>query len=142
MTTPSRPVPGAIDRWISRRAWLRVLDAFLAWGAVLMAIVAAVGSAPIRVAALLSIIIVLVGAAYPKMRGIWRPVSASVGLALSRNLKPGDRAWYVRPGRADLVLVTARRGVRVTIVPPEPGVDEVVSVRRTRVLLMPTGRDS
>ena len=31
MTTPMRPVPHSVARWISRRRWLRWADALLAW---------------------------------------------------------------------------------------------------------------
>ena len=68
-------------------------------------------------------------------------MSAWVGLAVSRRLRPGDRAWYVRSQRADLVLVTACHGIRVVIVTPDVDADEGLSVRRTRVLLLPADRD-
>jgi len=60
-----------------------------------------------------------------------------VGLAVSRGLRAGDRAWYVRSGEADLVLVTARHGARVVIARPDLADGEDLNVRRTRVLLLP-----
>jgi len=39
--------------------------------------------------------------------------------------------------RADAVLVTARRGLRVSIASPGMGEAETMSVRRTRVFLVP-----
>jgi hypothetical protein len=67
----------------------------------------------------------------------WRPVSGWVGVAVSRSLRAGQRAWYVRDGRADAVLVTGRRGLRVSIAAPSVGEAETLSVRRTRVFLIP-----
>jgi len=43
----------------------------------------------------------------------------------------------VRPGLAERVLVTARHGTRVVIVPLNDEGAEGLSVRRTRVLLVP-----
>ncbi|PYM22352.1 MAG: hypothetical protein DMD80_28530, partial [Candidatus Rokuibacteriota bacterium] len=59
------------------------------------------------------------------------------GVLVSRTVRPGDRAWFVRDGRADSVLVTARRGLRVSIAVPGMGAAETISVRRTRVFLVP-----
>ena len=49
-------------------------------------------------------------------------------------LVPGDRAWYVRPEAPEVVIVTARRGLRLTVAVPGRGAAGL-SVRRTRVLL-------
>ena len=51
-------------------------------------------------------------------------------------LVPGDRAWYVRPEAPEVVIVTARRGLRLTVAVPGRGAAEGLSVRRTRVLLL------
>ncbi len=64
-------------------------------------------------------------------------MSGWVGVAVSRSVRPGQRVWFVRDGRADAVLVTARRGLRVSIAAPQLGEAETLSVRRTRVLLIP-----
>ena len=46
-------------------------------------------------------------------------------------------ATYVRPGRAERVLITARRRTRIVIVRLNDEGAEGLSVRRTRVLLVP-----
>ena len=51
-------------------------------------------------------------------------------------LAAGDRAWYVRPDGPELVIVTARRGLRLTVAVPGRGAAEGLSVRRTRVLVL------
>jgi hypothetical protein len=51
-------------------------------------------------------------------------------------LAPGDRAWYVRPDGPELVIVTARRRLRLTVAVPGRGAAEGLSVRRTRVLVL------
>jgi len=135
MTTPIRPVPKEIDRWISRAVWLRWIDAVVAWMGLWGALVS--GVAPARPAAVLSVALVGFGFMVRPVRALWRPVSGCVGLAASRGLQPGDRAWYVRSRRADVVLVTARHGARLVIAMPDLDADEVLSVRRTRVLLLP-----
>jgi hypothetical protein len=135
MTTPMRPVPARIARWLTRRRWLRWCDALVA-GA-LLAGGTALGLGPERVeaAAVTALVLVGLGAALPPLRARWRPVSAWVGLRISRALRPGDRAWYLGPREASLVVVTARRGIRVVIV--RPGLQETgLSVRRTRVFLL------
>jgi hypothetical protein len=68
------------------------------------------------------------------------PVRPLPGAIVSRSLRPGDRAWYVRAGEATLVLVTARRGLRVIITRPDLDAEEGIAVRRTRVLLVPERR--
>jgi hypothetical protein len=75
--------------------------------------------------------------ALPRLRRAWRPVSAPTTVLLSRDLRPGDRAWFVRGRTADLVLVTARHGLRVVVARPDQDAAEGLSVRRTRVLLLP-----
>ena len=77
------------------------------------------------------------GLAIRPIRVRWRPFTGAVGLAVSRGLRPGARAWYVRARDADVVLVTARRGLRLVIARPDLVSGEGMSVRRTRVLLLP-----
>jgi hypothetical protein len=137
MTTPIRPLPEEIDRWISRARWLRRIDAIVAWIGAWGGLVTAMGPARARQAAVLSLALLALGFLVQPLRILWRPVSALVGLLVSRRLRPGDRAWYVRSRRADLVLVTACHGTRVVIATSDLDVDEVLSVRRTRVLLLP-----
>jgi len=97
--------------------------------------VGCLGSA--RAALILAAALVGLGAVIRPVRVRWRPVTGSVGIAVSRGLRPGARAWYVREREADLVLVTARHGLRLVIAKPDLGRDEGMSVRRTRVILLP-----
>lgn len=140
VTSPIRPLPEEVARWIALAAWLRRADAAVAWllAWVLLTSLLGIASGAAAVAALVA---VALGVLIRALRVVWRPVSGGVGVALSQPLQAGDRAWYVRAGRADAVLVTARRGARMQIALPgldEP--DEVLSVRRTRVLLLPAHR--
>ncbi|HSE04794.1 MAG TPA: hypothetical protein VLK35_11630 [Methylomirabilota bacterium] len=136
MGTPIRPLPARIARWSASARALRWLDAAvawaLAWGWGLVVLPdAGVGLPAAGAAALVG----LLGAVGP-IRARWRPVSGAVGLWMSRMLAPGDRAWYVRPEGPELVIVTARRGLRLTVAVPGRGAVEGLSVRRTRVLLL------
>jgi hypothetical protein len=137
MTTPIRPVPDSVASWIRRMWWLRAADAAVAfvvlWGGLGVAAAPAFASH----AAILSLALLCLGALIRPIRVSWRPISGWVGLAVSRGLRPGDRAWYVRAGEADLVLVTARHGARMVIARPDLGQDEGLDVRRTRVILLP-----
>jgi hypothetical protein len=137
MTTPIKPLPVEIHRWIARARWLRGADAVAAWLGLWAVSAAALGPASARLAAALSLALLCLGLILRPIRILWRPISAGVGLAVSRGLHAGNRAWYVRSSRADLVLVTARHGTRLVIAPPDLDADEVLSVRRTRVLLLP-----
>ena len=137
MATPTAPVPTAIERWISRSKYLRWLDALTAWivlFAVVVDLLPETGGGPL---ALLALALLGVGIWLPPVRLHWRPVSGWVGLAASRSLRPGQRAWFVRDGRADAVLITARRGIRISIAAPSLIEAETLSVRRTRVFLIP-----
>ena len=117
--------------------WLRRLDAVFAWLCLLGALAPGLGEAG---AAALAFALLWLGLAMRPLRAWWRPISGATGLALSRRLRPGDRAWYVRAGEADLVVVTARAGARVVIARPDLSEAEGLSVRRTRVLLLPADR--
>jgi hypothetical protein len=138
MTTPMRPVPDPVLRWIDRRRWLRWADGLLAWA--LLWLVVAVMLTPRRVetAAVVSLVVVVgAGAMLQPLRVRWRPISGWVGLRLSRGLRPGERAWYVSAREASLVVVTACHGMRAVIAGADLGQDEGISVRRTRVFLLP-----
>ena len=137
MTTPMKPVPEIVARWMSRVRWLRWLDAFVAWAGLWGIGASVAGWAWAREAAVLSVILVGLGLVVRPLRSRWRPLSGWVGLAMSRGLHPGDRAWYVRTHQADLVLVTARHGARLVIARPNLAEDESLTIRRTRVLVLP-----
>jgi hypothetical protein len=132
-----RPVPDAVARWMSRLRWLRWLDLVVAWTGLWVVASSVLGQELGRQAGMVSLILVCLGLAIRPLRVRWRPITGAVGLMVSRSLLPGERAWYVRPGAVSLVLVTARHGLRVVIAWPDLAKDEGMSVRRTRVLLLP-----
>ena len=111
-----------VERWMARARLLRWVDATVAW---------------LLVLAILAAVLVALAALVTPLRVRWRPASGVAGLLVSRPLRPGDRAWYVRGERADLVIVTARHWLRVSIAAPELGAAESLSVRRTRVFVVP-----
>jgi hypothetical protein len=135
MPTPTAPLPAVAETWIFRSKYLRWLDAAAGW-LVLYVVVLSL-EAPSQAAVLAALALVAVGAFLRPLRLRWRPVSGWAGVLVSRSLRAGDRAWFVREGRADPVLVTARRGLRVSIALPGFGQAETIRVRRTRVLLVP-----
>lgn len=137
MTTPMKPVPELVASWMVRVRWLRWLDASVAWAGLWGIGATALGRGSAGEAAVLASILVGLGFVVRPLRTRWRPLSGWVGLAMSRGLHPGDRAWYVRPHQADLVLVTARHGARLVIAGPDLAGDEGLTVRRTRVLVLP-----
>ena len=136
MGTPLRPLPEGISRWSTRARWLRRLDALAAWALVwgLLAVMLPDIRAGLQAGAA-AVVVGLLGAVSP-IRARWRPISGSVGLWVSRMLAPGDRAWHVRSEGSELVIVTARRGLRLTVAVPGRGAAEGLSVRRTRVLVL------
>ncbi len=136
MRTPIRAVPYSVERWTTRVRYLRWLDALAAW-VFLWGVVALWLERDADVEASLAAIGVGLLALVRPIRVSWRPVSAWVGLNVSRGLRPGDRAWYVTPGRAELVIVTARRRRRLVVARPGLGSAEGLEVRRTRVLIVP-----
>ncbi len=137
MTTPMAPAPMLAQKWIARAGYLRWIDALVAWLVFSVVAAAALPEATLTSILVVAAIPLAVGAMLQPARVRWRPVSGYVGLAVSRGLRPGDRAWYVRADRADVVVVTARRRWRVSITAPHPGGSESLSVRRTRVFLVP-----
>ena len=137
VTTPTSPVPVVVETWMSRSRYLRWIDAVTAW-LVLSVIAASVMPRPSAgPVALTSAGLLVLALMLPRIRVRWRPVSGWIGLAVSRPLRPGDRAWFVRDGRADPALITARHGLRMSIALPNRGEVESISVRRTRVFLVP-----
>jgi hypothetical protein len=141
MTTPMRPVPDSVARWIARRRWLRWCDALLAWALLWIGGAVVMGSERLEAAAVVAVVaavLVALRAIVQPLRVRWRPITGWIGLRISRGLRPGDRAWYLGASDASLVVVTARHGVRLVIVRPDLQ-DEGISVRRTRVFLLPAG---
>lgn len=137
MRTPLRPLPETVARWTRRARGLRWLDALVAWLALWAVIALMVRSMDGGAQAILAAVLTIGGAFIPALRVRWRPATAWVALVASRPLRPGDRAWHVRPGGAELVIVTARRRLHMVIASPATGTVEGVSVRRTRALLIP-----
>lgn len=137
MPTPLKPLPGVVDRWVRRAVWLRRLDALAAWLALWVAAALVLPDADGIVHAALAALVGAAAALVPGLRARWRPVTGAVALAVSRDLRPGDRAWRIGPDEAELVLVTARRGLGAVIARPARGPEEGVPVRRTQVLLVP-----
>ncbi|PYN18554.1 MAG: hypothetical protein DME05_00430, partial [Candidatus Rokuibacteriota bacterium] len=137
MRSPLRPLPAAVTRWTAAArvlGWLDALAASLAiWGGAAVAF----PSASRASLAVLAAAVTALGALLRPLRVRWRPVRGAVALVLSARLSPGDQAWYVRPGHAERVLVTARRRTRVVIARLNDEGAEGLSVRRTRVLLVP-----
>ncbi len=137
MTPPTAPVPATVEKWISRSKYLRWVDAVTAWLVLFGVAMTLLPEQSDRTIALISVALLVLGVMLRPLRVHWRPVSGWAGVLVSRTVRPGDRAWFVRDGRADSVLVTARRGLRVSIAVPAMGAAETISVRRTRVFLVP-----
>ena len=143
MRSPLRPLPASVERWIVAARVLRWLDALAAWLAVWGVAAMAFPEAARPGLAVLAALVVVLGALARPLRARWRPASGTVALVLSARLSAGNHAWYVRPGHAERVLVTARRRTRIVIVRLNDEGAEGLSVRRTRVLLVPAdGRAS
>ncbi|MGH7345883.1 MAG: hypothetical protein ACREK4_13295 [Candidatus Rokuibacteriota bacterium] len=136
MRSPLRRPPAAVERWIATARALRWLDAIAAWLAIWGLAALAWPSAARAPLAVLAALAAVLGALTRPVRVRWRPVSGAVALVLSARFSPGDHAWYVRPGHAERVLVTARHRIRVVIVRLNDEGAEGLSVRRTRVLLV------
>jgi hypothetical protein len=136
MTTPMRPLPESVVRWIARRRWLRWADALTAGIVLWVGTAMVLGSQRLEVAALIAAVLVVGGGMVQAVRSRWRPVSGWVGLRISASVRPGDRAWYLRAHEASMVVVTARHGVRLVVARPDLQ-EEGISVRRTRVFVLP-----
>jgi len=109
----------------------------LAWVAVVFGLPVVLPQIPASTAMVLAVGLLFVVSLVPRLRSAWRPVSAMTTLLVSGGLRPGDRAWFVHGRDADLVLVTARHGLRIVVAKPDHEAAEGMSVRRTRVLLLP-----
>src|SRR5215510_919505 len=137
MATPTAPLPTTVETWITRSRYLRWIDALAAWVVLLGVVAAFLPAEPARTIVIGSLTLLVIGLMLRPLRLRWRPISGWVGVIVSRPLRPGQRAWFVRDGHADAVLVTGRRGLRVSIAAPNVGAEETLSVRRTRVFLIP-----
>ena len=113
------------------------MDALLAWLGIWLGVSVRLPVIALGATMILAAGVLLLAALVPGIRRAWRPVSATVSLLVSRRLRPGDHAWFVHRRDADLVLVTARHGVRVVVARPDQEAAEGMSIRRTRVLLIP-----
>ena len=140
MATPTTPVPTSVETWITRVRYLRCLDALAAWLVLLAVAAELLPEQPGGTLAVSSLALLVIAVMLRPLRLRWRPVSGWVGVAVSRTLRPGQRAWFVRDGHADAVLVTGRRGLRLSIAAPNVGAAETLTVRRTRVFLIPVSR--
>ena len=139
MRTPARPLPESMATWMTRARYLRWLDAVAAWMALWIVIALALPDRKLDVEALIALVVLGCLVFVPSLRVRWRPLSGWVGLRVSRRLRPGDRAWWVTPHRSEPVMVTARHGTRVTFATAQPDASEVLTVRRTRTLIVPVG---
>jgi hypothetical protein len=113
------------------------VDALLAWLTLLLGFGVLLPQVPAPAAMTLATGLLFAAGLLPRLRLAWRPASATTTVLISRGLRPGDRAWFVHRDDADLVLVTARHGFRVVVAKPDHDAAEGMSVRRTRVLLLP-----
>jgi hypothetical protein len=141
MRTPVRHLPPAVERWLSRMRWLRWLEALVSAGVVWLVLALVIERAEPVALAIAALVVVGLAALVRPLRRRWRPISALVGLSVSRELRPGDRAWLVLPERAEPVIVTARRRLRLVVARPDGEPNEGLEVRRTRVLVVPSRRD-
>jgi hypothetical protein len=132
-----KTLPAAVSRWTRIARALRWLDGAVAWTALWLTTAALLPEAGAAEAGLVSAVLVGAAAWVTPVRTRWRPVSACVGILVSARLRPGDQAWFVRPGQAELVLITGRRRLRAVIASGARGPAEGIVVRRTRVLLVP-----
>jgi hypothetical protein len=136
MRSPSRPIPDAVERWTRWASALRAADALAAWCAAWVGLVILTGWSAASEPAVLAAVLVACAAFVRPIRVRWRPVSAWVGATVARPLRPGDRAWFVRPRQAEPVIVTARRGLRFVVAQPGSAA-EGLEVRASRVILLP-----
>jgi hypothetical protein len=123
---------------MARVRLLRWADALAAWVALWLALAAS--EAPLSPGRTAMVAVLLLGALalVAPVRRRWRLISGAVGLWMSRSIAVGDRAWCVGPDSAEPVIVTARRGAHMTVASPGRDGIEGLSVRRTRVLVVPS----
>jgi hypothetical protein len=139
MRSPVRSLPPGVQRWAARAWWLQWLDALAAWLVVWLLLSLMPGTTTPTASVLTALALVGLAALASPVRRRWRPIRALVSLSVSRALRPGDRAWLVLPRHIEPVIVTARRRLRLVVARPDQGSAEGMEVRRTRVLVVPTG---
>ena len=137
MRSPLRPIPAHVVRWGYTLRGLRWLDASVGWLSLWGGLETVIPGASSAALAAFAAGLLMVARLAPGLRRRWRPVSAVVSVMASASLRPGSRAWYVRASDAELVIVTGRRGLRLVIATPGHGGAEGITVRRTRVLVLP-----
>jgi hypothetical protein len=123
---------------MARARLLRWLDALAGAVVVWCALAGWPGALPAGPAGLIALALAGALGLLGPLRQRWRPASAAVGLWISRSLAAGDLAWRVGPASAERVIVTGRRGVCVTVAGLRGDAAEGLTVRRTRVLLIPS----
>lgn len=136
MRSPIRPIPESVQRWVARGRLLRWLDALAAWLVLWLALAEWAAHLAWDSAALAALLVLGILVPLAPLRRHWRVVSGAVGLWMSRSIRAGDVAWLVGHGSAERVIVTARRGARLTVATLVGDATEGMRVRRTRVLLI------
>jgi hypothetical protein len=122
---------------MARARYVRWADALAGWIVLWLALMLLPPGLDAGPGALVALALLGLLGSVPVVRARWRVVSGPVGLWMSRAIGPGARVWYVRPDAAELMIVTARRGGRVTIAASGRDTAEGLRVQRTRVLLVP-----
>ena len=136
MRSPIRPIPESVQRWVTRGRLLRWLDALAGWFVLWFVLAELLPAVPAESAALGALLVLGILAPVPLLRRHWRPISGAVGLWMSRSIGVGDVAWLVGHASAERVIVTARRGARMTVATSGGDATEGMRVRRTRVFLV------
>jgi len=108
----------------------------VAWIIVWIGAARLVPTADLAAVAIVAAILVAVACAATPLRAWWRPITGLTALMVSRRLRPGDRAWRVTADGAELVVITARRGLRLVVAGGAQDPAEGTAVRRTRTLLV------
>lgn len=138
MRSPIRPIPESVQRWVVWGRMLRWVDALWGWLLLWFILTRFLPAVPAKSVALGALLVLGILAPVAPLRRHWRPVSGAVCMWTSRSVDVGDMAWLVGHASAERVIVTARRGTRMTVAIPGGDVTEGVRVRRTRVFVVPS----